>query len=352
MQALTRTVFPCYAAADRAAVERVAQLLERGVDVRVFLDEGELRAGEDLAGKAREGRMADIVLVFFSRASLPPRWPRSQWEGALVAEPAAEGVAIAFVRVDDCVPPRVLAPLFELARPREIKRWVRGGEPGDAPQPEHVPDLEVLAIALADRPGRENASSIALADEFARVFRPDFDAVIRLETGERRLAAIAGDLGAQLGLRLEGPLPENLDRLAAFCEARRLLIVQEGGEVPELTFGGRCSNLISEEAGAPSADPLRPMHAAFDAGTEWAELCRAARQARRVAREQGRIAELYDLMQAWAAMANDHADGGAEDEALREIVWILDGWGRAEEAHGIELRRSAAFDEQMPLLFE
>ena len=195
--------------------------------------------------------MADLVLVFFSRASLPSRWPRAQWEDALVNEPAEEGVRIAFVRCDDCVPPRVLSPMFEANRVRDIKRWVRDAPPGDAPAPEHVPDLEVLGIAIADRAGKETTPSYALADEFARVFRPDFDAVVRLETGERRLAAIAGDLGGQLGLRLEGGLPDNLERLRTFCEAKRLLIVQEGGEVPGT--GLRRPDVHTGERGGGSA---------------------------------------------------------------------------------------------------
>jgi hypothetical protein len=296
--------------------------------------------------------MADLVLVFFSRASLPSRWPRAQWEAALVTEPEEEGVRIAFVRCDDCVPPKVLTPTFEANRMRDIKRWVRAAKPGDTPAPEHVPDLEVLGIAIADRAGAETTPTYALADEFARVFRPDFDAVIRLETGTRRLAAIVGDLGGQLGLSLEGGLPDNLERLRAFCEERRFLIVQEGGEVPELLFGGQVSKLICEEAGPPSRDPLRPIHAIFDTEEDWGALCQAARQGRRVARQLGRIAELYDLMQAWQAMAKAQEDRAIYDEAAREIVWILEGWGQPDEARRVDFRRSSECDEQMPLLFE
>jgi hypothetical protein len=352
VQALTRTLFPCYAEADRQLVERVTAFIERGAEVRCFLDEGAMPPDGDLAAKAREARMADLVLVFFSRASLPPRWPRAQWEDALVNEPAAEGVRIAFVRCDDCNPPRVLTPTFEANRVREIKRWVRESAPGEAASLEHAPDLEVLGIAIADRAGTETTPSFAIADEFARVFRPDFDAVIRLETGQRRLAAIAGDLGRQLGLRLDGGLPENLERLRAFCEVRRFLIVQEGGEAPELVFSGQTSTLVCEEAGPPSSDPLRATHAVFDTEEDWAALCQAARQARRMARDLGRIAELYDLMQAWAAMARAREDRVAQDEAAREIVWIMEGWGQTDEARRVEFRRSAELDEQMPLLFE
>jgi len=335
--------------ADRALAERVAAFLERGADVRVFLDEGAMNSGGDLAEKAREGRMADLVLVFFSRNSMPSRWPRAQWEDALVNEPQAEDVGIAFVKCDDCAPPRVLTPMFDANRLREIKRWVRRAHAGEAPASEFAGDVEVLGIAVADRPGSESVERIAIVNEFVRTFSPDFDAVIRLETGERRLAAIAGDLSQQLGLHLEGDLPENLERLRKFCESRRLLIVHEGGEVPELVFGGQASTLVCQEAGRPSADFLAPIHAAFAADIEWPALCNAARQARRVARDLGRIAELYDLMEAWAAMAADREDRDAQDEAVREIVWILEGWGRTEEAQRLDCKRAAELDLQMPL---
>ena len=57
-------------------------------------------------------------------------------------------------------------------------------------------------------------------------------------------------------------------------------------------------------------------------------------------------------MQAWAAMAKAREDRIAQDEAAREIVWILEGWGQPDEARRVDFRRSAELDEQMPLLFE
>ena len=88
--------------------------------MRVFFGEGEMRPGEDLAAKAREARMADIVVPLLSRNSVPVPWPRSQWEGALIDEPKAEGVRIAFLRCADYTPPRVLAPQFD---GRSLKGW-------------------------------------------------------------------------------------------------------------------------------------------------------------------------------------------------------------------------------------
>ena len=353
MQALTpQTVFPCYAAADRELARSLSDFLERGADVRVFFDEGEIRLEEDLASKAREGRMADRVIVLFSRDSMPSRWPRAMWEDALVNEPAAEDVPIAFLRCDDCAAPKVLTPQFTVRQFREVKRWVRGHIP-ETNRP--GPDLEVLGIAVADRPGVEVVETAELAAEFAHEFRQDFDGVFTLPCGSRSVAAMAGDLGAQLGLRLEGPLPENLERLREFVEARRLLIVLE--EVPdlvpaELIFGGRCSTLVTNDARESAADPIREIQAAVaEAETRWADLCAAARQGRRLLREAGRIAELYELMQQWHAEAEDIDDPEALNESARELVWIYEEWGRVEEARALDYDRASRFDDQMMLPF-
>jgi len=331
---------------------RIASFLERGADVRVFLEEGEMRAGENLASKAREACTADTVLVFFSRASLPSRWPRTEWEAPLVTEPKAEGVRIAFVRCDDCVPPRVLAPLFEARRPRDIKRWFRSAPRAEPPNPEFAVDIEVLGLDIADRPGVETVHSAALATEFATAFGGDFDAVMRVGAAPT-LAAAAGDLGVQLGLRLGGDLPDNLDRLREFCAARRLLIILEGEPRAELIFEGRCSTLISTETSAVASEPLHEAQRVFfSPDAAWTDVCAAARQVRRLAREQGRHAECYEVMDRWRTLAESQADDSAQDEACRELVWILEGWGRTTEAARIEYRRAAAFDQQIPLAFE
>ena len=346
------TVFPCYAAADRAIAERLAALVERGADVRVFLDEGQMPVGADLAEKAREARMADIVLVLFSRSSLPSRWPRAQWEDALVTEPAAEGVRIAFLKCDDCIPPRVLTPMFDASRLRDVKRWVRGSDAGEPPAVELAADLEVLGIAIADRPGTETVPRIALATEFARSFGADFDAVLHVDCATGTLADMAGDLAWQVGLRLEGELADNLEHLRVFCEARRFLVVLEGAAPDDLIFGGRCSTLISTEPGEPSADTLRQLARAFDAAQDWTEACRLARQARRVAHDRFRHAECFEIMAQWRAMAEERGDRPVVDEASREQVWILDGWGRTEEGRQLEQTRAMEFDQQLLLLFE
>ena len=368
MQALGTTVFPCHAPADRRIAAAIASFLEAGGDARVFLAEGEIQPNEDLLSKARDARTADVVLILFSHHCALPPGSRSQWEPVLVEEPKAEGVRIGFVQCDDWVPPRTLLPRFDcrgLAPSgfRGLKRWVRGraaatlfadgvGFTG-APS-----ELDDLGIAVADQPGAGSTGSVALAYAFVRAYARDFDEVFRLECAGRTAAALAGDLGAQLGLRLEGDLPGNLERLRQFCSARRFLVLLEApGDIDPgmFTFGGNCSTLIVGESGPvepPCADSLRAIQGEFShPGGDWTELCRLARIGRRVAREQNRIAELHELMQQWYALAEAREDRRVLDESAREMVWILEGWDRFEEASRLEGHRVSEFSEQMILPF-
>lgn len=362
---ITRTVFPCYATADRDAVVSIAAYLEAGVDVRVLLEEGEIRPGEDLVRKAREGRMADVILVVFSRHSLPSPWPRSKWEGAMQTEPAAEDVRIAFLKCDDCSPPRVLIPQFDLMgllvpALRRLKRWLRNGMCSDsvALHPELAETVETLGGAIADRPGMATVDRARTAVEFGRTFREDFDQFIRLECGGRSIAALAGDLSAQLGLRLEGDLESNLEQLRTYCSEHRFLIWPEGAssdDVAQLSLTPRSSVLVSTEHRPEvphEPDSLRGIQYSLSHPAEiaeWSEVCRLARLGVRLAAGQGRLAECFELLQQWHALANPRADLRVLEESSREIVWILEGWGRSEEAGQWEFERAAHYSEQMSL---
>jgi hypothetical protein len=365
MQALRRTLFPCYAAADREAAATLAAFLDAGAGVTVLLEEGEIQAGEDLVKKAREARMADLILVLFSRNSIPSPWPRYKWEEALQTEPAAEDIRIGFLKLDDCSPPRVLTPQFDLTglplpMLRRLKRWVRAGafsEP-DLHHPDLAEAVEALGVAIADRPGTATVERAVLAREFARVFREDFDETVRLECGGRSLAALAGDLATQLGLRLEGDLPSNLARLRSFCSARRLLLWLEGAsseEADQFVPGQGSSTLVSTElrAEAPLEDEsLRDIQYIFNHPgmvDDWAEMCRLARQGLRLAGEQGRVAESFELLQRWHELAEVRVDRRNLEESAREMVWILEGWDRFEEARRMEYRRATLYDDQMAL---
>jgi hypothetical protein len=353
VQTLNPTLFLCFAPADRGLAESIAAFIERGAGVRILLDPGEILPSEDLAEKARQAQGSDMALMLFSRASLPSRWPRAQWEDALVNEPAAEGMRIAFVKCDDCVPPRVLVPLFEATAFRAIKRWVRGHMPPPNSGAPRDPDLEVLGIAIADRPGTEKIANSSLAEQFIQAFQQDFDAVLPVDCGRRSLAALTGDLATQLGLRLEADAESNLARLQDFCAARRFLIVLKDLPTPAPPFGGRTSTLIVPgPVTEPHDESIRGIqHALRRPAADWSEFCRLARLGRRLTHDAGRIAECYEMMQQWHAAAELRQDRKILDESARELVWILLSWDRAGEARHLDYRRACEFDEQMLLPF-
>ena len=56
------------------------------------------------------------------------------------------------------------------------------------------------------------------------------------------------------------------------------------------------------------------------------------------------------MMERWRELADMEGDDDAYDEAGRELVWILEAWGRTEEAELIDIRHRTEFVQQM--LFE
>ena len=348
--------------------DRIASFLEAGGDARVFLAEGEIGPDENLLAKAREAQTADVILVLFSHHCALPPGTRSQWEPVLVEEPKANGARIGFVQCDDWPPPRTLLPRFDCRGPtasglRKLKRWVRDRTATWIPTESAgftgtQQDLDDLGGAIADRPGVRSTGSVALAYAFVRAYAEDFDEVFRLECAGRTPAALAGDLGAQIGLPLESDLPGNIEKLRVFCSARRFLVLledPEGVQAGQFTFGGNGSTLMVAESGPmerPCAESLRAIQSEFaHPGGDWVELCRLARIGRRVARDEKRIAELYELLLQWHALAETRGDRKILDESAGEMVWVLKGWGRYAEAARLERRRVTEFGEQMTLLF-
>ena len=61
------------------------------------------------------------------------------------------------------------------------------------------------------------------------------------------------------------------------------------------------------------------------------------------------MAECFELMQQWSAAAEERDDRNVLNDAAREMVWILESWGRTDEASELEYRRASEFDEQMSL---
>ncbi len=96
--------------------------------------------------------------------------------------------------------------------------------------------------------GTPGLGKTTLALEFVHRYKADFEAVYWLQCVERDLAALAGELMFQLGVRIEGDLEKILHDLRAECASKRCLLVLdnvEDGAPGALIPGGRASVLVT-----------------------------------------------------------------------------------------------------------
>jgi len=268
-------VFPCYSTPDRDVAHQLAAFLERGAAVEVLLEEGEMPAGGDLIAKVEEGLAADVVLVMISPEAVPARWVLERWRPVFWDQAAEAGTALATLLCRDAKFPDLLRRknFFDLrqgrlAGLRGIKRWLMGL----SPMPRNAPfsparqlpfegraaELETLCAQLADTPGMAvleaaaGAGKTTLALEFARRHGEDFDAVFWLTCGARTAAALAGDLAAQLGVRLDRDLESNLNELRRLAARHRCLLILDDAVAATaalLAPRGRTSVLMTTRSG-------------------------------------------------------------------------------------------------------
>ena len=268
-------VFPCYSIADRQLAYELAAFLERGSGAEVLLEEGEIEAGGDLVSKVEEGLAADVVLVLLSPDSVPSRWILERWKPVFRDQAAELGTELATLLCRDSRFPDLLRRqnFFDLRQNqlagfRKIKRWLMSltPPPQKAPfTPARLPsfngrdgEIETLSTMIADTPGIavvEGPSGVgktALAVEFARRHQEEFDGIFWLTCGTRSAAALAGDLAAQLGVRLDRDLEANLNQVRHLCSRYRCLLVLDDAELPiaaQMAQRGRTSVLVTTRRG-------------------------------------------------------------------------------------------------------
>jgi hypothetical protein len=461
------TVFPCFAREDSQVARDLAEFLERGASVRVFLEDGEIGPGETIVSKAADGLQAAVILLILSPDSAPARWVRRDWEPALLDQPRREGVKVATVLARSCEFPALLRRdvFFDLAKDplgafREIKRWLLGLEPGRRdlefePARQMGVDgcgaqMEALRQTLADAPGiavLTGPELTALALEFARRSKRDFEGLVWLSCTGQTLASLAGDMATQLGMSLEGDVEANLRELGKFSAQRRLLIVLDDAsdEFERLAPGGRSSALLIKRGGGPR--PAMPMPAAVHAcgnipfrlallaevagldlsaaaalleelvssgaaiqldtrypryivqaaggdmavarahaqavcrlfanwakddseceadlpqlrhaldwalqhDQSWTLACDLAKRGVALLKRKGRQAEAFEMLEAISRVAERREDRRTLEDCSRDQVWILESWGRTDEAQRIFRSRRALYDDQMQFSFD
>ena len=493
-------VFPCYSPSDRELAQQLAAFLERGAGVEVLLEEGEMRLGQDLIAKVQEGLSADVVLALLSPRAVPSRWILERWRSAFWEQAAEVGTPVAALLSEDCKFPELLRRkiFFDLRDHRleafrSIKRWLLSLWPAPHPapfvaarQPSFVgrdAELEMLCTVLADAPGiavvanaNPGSGKTAVALEFAYRYRADFDAVFWLTCGARTAAALAGDLAAQLGVRLDRDLESNLNQLRQLCARHRCLLVLDDAvdrtaamlaprgrtsvlittrrtdlagtlsahslaleaqlHAPQFNLdphtrsllsamcacapSGFCLDIAARTAGTGTPQALdgtaqllsqrllieldqtgprflvpaaarsvaeeqvwrlrhaRAVAALFDAQTSepgdltqfWPDLQHAlhhaleggieidwplagalARRAVAWARAHGRLSEAFEILEAWSRVAEQKSDRHVLEDSAWEQIWILEHWGRSNEARALDGLRRKHYSDQLAFDF-
>jgi hypothetical protein len=328
------SVFPAHAPADAPFALELSRFLEVGCDALCFPSDGAIRDGQDLLTAAEAGLSSDLLVLILSPASNLHRWPLERWQSILIRQAAEVGTRVAVVLLEACEFPLLLrrslkffdATENRLGALRRLKRWIHSVRRDTAAAMTFSPDLEHLYSELADRTGTLTASG-ALAQRFAREAALDFDAVLWIPAHRKTLARIAGELGAQLAMPLEGPLEENCPRIKEVLSCTHCLLVLDGPDISLdslLPADGRTSILFTAE----------PVEVTESANTVAAGRALAA---------AGRLAEAYEI---FTGLLNAGID---TENCARELVWICENWGRIEEANSLRFHVKPVFAWQLAL---
>jgi hypothetical protein len=211
---------------------------------------------------------------------------------------------------------------------RLMKRWIWQRAEGAAHSVSTVfsPDLEDLYSALSDQAGTLRATS-AEAARFIKEAGQEFEAVVQVHCHQRTAAQVAGDLGAQLGLTLDGVLEENCRRIHELLYSRRRLLVLDAPDpelVPEFIASGRTSTLVT-------LDPIQVI-----------ETPRTLPYARQLIQRR-RYAEAYELLYSLLDSDTSTAD------CAHELSWICEHWNRADESESLRFHYRLPPTEQLSL---
>jgi hypothetical protein len=329
------TIFLAHAAEDHEFACRLERFLEFGCNVNISADEGQIQAGQDLLVKADEGLAADVLVLLLSDASWPSRWPRERWEPILFEGTRTAGVELFTVLLSECPFPPLLrrrnfidATANRLTAMRLLKRWIWQREQGAA-HSLHATfsgDLEDLYSALADQAGTLRTSG-ADASRFVKEVSQEFAAVLWIPCYRRTLAEVAGELGAQFGLVLEGTTEQNCQRIHELLSSRRCLLILDAPTqelAAELISPGRSSTLVT-------LDPVTVV-----------ETPRTLAYARKLIASR-RYAEAYELL--YALLDSDVSSA----DCARELSWICEHWNRVEESESLRFHYRLPPTEQLSL---
>ncbi len=323
------SVFMVHAASDTAFARQLGDFLESGCGVACAVADAEIASGHDLFSTAEFASSGDILVVLLSTASNPQSWLLERWQPILAQ-------AAVFLLEECRFPPllrrgsRFFDATTENGRfpaQRRLKRWVRGIQSGTVPSVVFSPDLEDLYRNLDDQPGTLTTNG-ATAWHFAREAAKDFENVCWIPAHGRTLAQIAGELGSQMKMQLEGRLEDNCSRIRDMLAQRRCLVIFDGAEiaVDTLLAPGKTSVLFTSE-------PVRIVPNDFSLA------------AARSLFSAGRFAEAYEIY------SHHRTSGSLTQSAIRDLIWICDHWDCPAEANELRFLLVAPPMAEQPRLF-
>lgn len=328
-------LFLAHARSDHEFAEQLAQFLEFGCDVMCSATEGLIGGDEDLLDKCEKGLASDVLVLLLSPDSWGSQWPRERWERILFEEAGEGGVPVVSILLADCSFPRLLrrqnfidGTAGRLAAMRLLKRWIwrRKTETAQTLNAAFSPDLEDLYTILSDQAGTLQASGED-AGRFVKEAGQEFEAVLWIPCHRRTLAQIAGEIGVQLGMTLDGTLEQNHETMQEVLSRRRCLLVLDAPE-PELASAviphGRTSTLVTADAVRQIETPFTLAHA------------------RKLIVDR-RYAEAYELL--YELIESDVATA----DCARELTWICDQWNQLNEADTLRTYYRLPPTEQLSL---
>jgi hypothetical protein len=318
----------CHAEADQPFARRLADFLEVNFSFAVSYED----AAEDIIHATGRAISADLALVLLSPASVPKPLPLGTWEDAFLEQPKELMTPLGFVLLGDCPFPKLLrrerffdASRGELRAFRDIKRWLLRPNEITGSKPEVSPDLEDLRRSLVDRPGIALDVRPDLSERFAVECGDEFEAVYRLDC-----SCLSHDgVLAEIGLTQPG----------------RVLLVL-GGVHDVLPEMARASVIFTSavEGAIPNAasDAVRNFarEASFSAG--WPAVA--------LLKQQARLVEALEILDAMAQTARDSGDDQALTRVEREQYWLRDDLGY--DAPAIALRLDPAIGGQLSFAFQ
>src|SRR5258708_37706188 len=96
-------VFISHSGRDNECARDLASFLEEGGEIKTFVDDHDIRHGENFVSRIESGLNTDAVLVVLSPDAVQADWAQKEWKAA-----RSSSIPVAPVLSLDCTPPEVL----------------------------------------------------------------------------------------------------------------------------------------------------------------------------------------------------------------------------------------------------